>query len=168
LQADFRALFEASPTPLLVIAPPTWVIVAVNDAHLKVTGRTREDQIGTRLFDAFPDDPNDPDADGVRNLTASLERVVATRAADTMAIQRYSVKGADGTFIERWWAPTNTPIFGEGGEVELIVHHAEDVTEVIQLRGDAEGRDQLARSIACAPPKQQSARVRQGAMQHSA
>jgi PAS domain-containing protein len=96
LSADFRALFEASPTPFLVVAPPDWTIVAANDARLQVTGTTREAQIGRRLFDVFPDDPSDPSADGVRNLTASLERVVATRKTDAMAIQRYAVLQPDG------------------------------------------------------------------------
>ncbi|MEG8038820.1 PAS domain-containing protein [Sphingomonas sp. LR60] len=54
LSADFRALFEASPTPLVVVAPPDWTIVAANDARLQVTGITREAQIGRRLFDLFP------------------------------------------------------------------------------------------------------------------
>ncbi len=146
LTADFQALFEASTTPLLVVAPPDWTIVAANNARLRVTGTTREEQIGRRLFDAFPDDPDDPSADGVRNLTASFERVVATRSSDTMAVQRYSLREADGRFAERWWAPVNTPVVGEGGEVELIIHHVEDVTEIVRLRGDAEGRDELARA----------------------
>jgi len=79
LSADFRVLFEASPTPFLVVAPPDWTIVAVNDARLSLTGSTREEQIGRRLFDLFPDDPDDPDADGVRNLTASFERLSPCR-----------------------------------------------------------------------------------------
>ncbi len=143
--ADYRALFDASPTPLLVVSPPDWTIVAANDARLAVTGTTREEQVGRRLFDVFPDDPEDPEADGVRNLTASFERVVATKATDKMAVQRYAVRGPNGRFVERWWAPVNTPVLGADGAVSLIIHHVEDVTEVIRLRVDAEGRDELAR-----------------------
>ena len=143
--ADLRALFNATPTPLLVLALPDWTVVAANDARLSVTGTTRDEQIGRRLFDPFPDDPEDPNADGVRNLSASLERVVATRATDTMAIQRYAVRGPDGRFVERWWGPINKPVLGADGEVVLVIHHVEDVTEVVRLRGDAEGRDQLVR-----------------------
>ncbi|WP_292513776.1 PAS domain S-box protein [Methylobacterium sp.] len=142
--ADFQALFDASPTPLLVVAPLNWTIVAANGAYVRATGKTREEQIGRHLFDVFPDDPDDPSADGVRNLTASLERVVATRSTDAMAVQRYAVQGPDGRFVERWWAPVNTPVLGKDGNVVLILHHVEDVSEVIRLRGDAEGRDQLA------------------------
>ena len=144
LSADFRALFEATPTPLIVVAPPDWTIVAANEARLQVTGTTRKDQIGRRLFDAFPDDPDDPNADGVRRLTASFERVMATKAADTMAVQRYAVRGADGRFVERWWTPSNTPVSGRDGDVALIIHRVEDVTELMNLRGDAQVRDRLA------------------------
>ena len=145
LSGDFRALFEASPTPFLVVAPPDWTIVAANDARLRLTGSTREEQIGRKLFELFPDDPEDPSADGVRNVTASLERVVATKGPDLMAVQRYAVRDADGRFIERWWSPINTPVLDQDGEVALIIHRAEEVTELVRLRGEAEARDQLTR-----------------------
>ena len=41
LSADFRALFEAAPTPFLVLAPPDFRIVAVNDAYLRATMTAR-------------------------------------------------------------------------------------------------------------------------------
>ena len=145
LSADFRALFEASPTPFLVVAPPDWIIVAANDARIQLIGLTREDQIGRGLFDLFPDDPADPSADGVRNLTASLNRVVAAKAPDQMAVQRYAVRDADGRFIERWWSPINTPVLDETGKVALIIHRVEEVTELVRLRGEAEAHDQLTR-----------------------
>ncbi len=97
------------------------------------------------LFDVFPDDPADPTADGVRNLTASLNRVVATRATDVMAIQRYSVRRPDGQFDERWWSPVNTPVLDKNDEVALIIHRVEDVTELMRLRGEVDATDQLAR-----------------------
>jgi PAS domain S-box-containing protein len=142
---DFRTLFDASPTPLLVIAPPDWTIVAANDARLQVTGEKREQVIGRRLFEVYPDDPADPDASGVRNLTASLGRVMATKAADVMAVQRYSVQTSDGRFVERWWSPVNSPVLGENGEVTLIIHRVEEVTEIVRMRGEAKAADQLAR-----------------------
>lgn len=141
-ECDYRALFNASPTPLLAVAPPDWTIVAANDARLRVTGTVRENQIGRRLFDAFPDDPDDPMADGVRNLTASLERVVSTRAPDIMPVQRYAVRNADGLFEERWWTPVNMPVLGDGREVVLVIHQVEDVTEVVRLRDEAVGAGQ--------------------------
>ena len=37
--------------------------------------------------------------------------------------------------IERWWTPVNTPVLGPTGEVELIIHRVEDVTEMMRLEG---------------------------------
>jgi PAS domain S-box-containing protein len=141
----YRALFDAAPTPFLVLRPPDWTILAANDARLRITGTTREEQIGRNLFDQFPDDPDDPDADGVRNLAASLGRVLATREADVMPVQRYALRDAEGRFVERWWSPVNTPVLGDDGEVTLVIHRVEEVTELLRLRGEAEARDQLAR-----------------------
>ena len=142
---SFAALFGAAPTPLLVVTPPHWTIVAANDARLRATGTIREQQIGRRLFDVFPDDPADPEADGVRKLTASFEQVVATRASDEMPVQRYAIRLPDGRFVERWWSPVNTPVLGDDGEVAYIIHQAEDVTETIRLRGEADERDRRVR-----------------------
>lgn len=145
-QADyFRQIFEASPTPLTVLAPPDWTIVAVNDARLELTGSIREDLIGRKLFELYPEDPNDPEASGMRNVSASFDRVLATKAPDTMAVQRYSVRGPTGEFVERWWSPLNSPVLDGQGEVALIIHQVEEVTDIVRMRGEAEAADQLAR-----------------------
>src|SRR5687768_4120272 len=103
---DYAALFAATPSPYLVLGPDL-VIVEVNRAYLEATGRSRESLIGQYVFDAFPDNPGNPDADGVRNLSASLRRVLATRQPDTIALQRYDIPimGRPGEFEERWWSP---------------------------------------------------------------
>ncbi|MFG3530002.1 PP2C family protein-serine/threonine phosphatase [Streptomyces sp. NPDC047917] len=130
---DHTALFAATPSPYLVLGPDM-VIVDVNDAYLEVTGRTREGLLGLHIFTAFPDNPADPEADGVRNLGASLHRVLATRLADTMALQKYDIPvvSRPGTFEERWWSPVNTPVLGPDGQVAYIIHRVEDVTEFVK------------------------------------
>ena len=135
LEIDYRELFAATPSPYLVLAPDL-VIVDVNHAYLRATGRSRDDLLGRYLFDAFPDNPADPDADGVRNLGASLGRVLATGRADTMAVQKYDIPVVDrpGAFEERWWSPVNTPVLGGDGRVAWIIHRVEDVTAFVQAR----------------------------------
>jgi signal transduction histidine kinase/ActR/RegA family two-component response regulator len=137
---DFEAIFAAAPTPLLLLAP-SLVIEGVNDAYLRATSRTRESLLGRHVFDAFPDNPDDPQADGVRNLRASLERVLRTRAQDTMALQRYDIPVGDGDrqrFEERHWSPVNTPVLDADGEVAHIIHRVEDVTEFVRTRTRAD------------------------------
>ncbi|WP_165250277.1 hybrid sensor histidine kinase/response regulator [Paludisphaera soli] len=137
LSPDFRALFESVPTPFLVLRPDgRFTIVGVSDSYLRATLTTREGLIGRGLFDAFPDNPDDPGATGVRNLRASLMRVLATRAPDRMPIQRYDIS-VPGGFEERHWRPLNTPVLTPEGEVAHILHHVEDVTEVVRLRRES-------------------------------
>ncbi|WP_432044313.1 SpoIIE family protein phosphatase [Streptomyces cadmiisoli] len=129
---DYQALFAATPSPYLVLGPDL-VIVDVNEAYCRATGWSRRNLLGRYLFDAFPGNPHDPTADGVQNLSISLHRVLRTRESDTMAVQKYDipVPNRPGTFQERWWSPTNTPVLGLGGQVEMIIHRVEDVTAFI-------------------------------------
>ncbi|MBM3980080.1 MAG: PAS domain S-box protein [Planctomycetes bacterium] len=133
---DFRALFEAAPGPYLVLSPDL-VIVAVNDAYLRATMTVRERIVGRPLFDVFPDNPADPGADGVRNLRASLDRVRAHLVPDAMAIQKYDIRrpeAAGGGFEERHWSPLNTPVLRADGTLACVIHHVEDVTELVRAR----------------------------------
>ena len=84
---DFRSLFESVPGAHLVLDREL-VIVVVSDAYLRVTMTRREEILGRGLFDVFPDNPDDPEATGVKNLRASLDWVQRDRLPDTMAVQR--------------------------------------------------------------------------------
>ncbi|MFE9920513.1 PP2C family protein-serine/threonine phosphatase [Streptomyces sp. NPDC005774] len=132
---DYRALFTVMPSPCLVLDPDL-VIVEANEAYLRVTDRTREELLGRYLFVAYPDNPADPDADGVHNLQASLQRVVRSKEPDTIAVQKYDipVSGRPGVFQEKWWSPVNTPVLGADGEVRWIIHRVEDMTEFVLTR----------------------------------
>src|SRR5262245_30395663 len=131
---DFRHLFEASPDILLVLLPdtPRYTMVAATDARLAATHTTREGTLGRGLFEIFPDNPDDAGATGTSNLRASLERVIATREADTMAVQKYDIRGPDGSFQVKYWSPKNIPVLAASGEIRYILHRVEDVTELVQ------------------------------------
>jgi serine phosphatase RsbU (regulator of sigma subunit) len=127
---DYQALFAAAPSPYLVVGPDL-VILDVNAEYCRATRRSRDELVGRSLFDAFPENPADPGGDGVRNLSASLHRVLRTGQPDTMAVQKYDIPVHDspGAFEERWWSPINTPVLGPDGRVAWIMHRVEDVTE---------------------------------------
>lgn len=131
---DFRRLFEASPDVLLVLLPdaPRFTMVAATDARLAATHTTREATLGRGLFEVFPDNPDDPTATGTNNLRASLERVLATRQPDTMAVQKYDIRGPDGSFQSKYWSPKNLPVLAPSGDVAFILHRVEDVTELVE------------------------------------
>jgi PAS domain S-box-containing protein len=133
-QQQFRAIFESSPTPYLVLTPERYQIVAVSDAYLKATMVTREQIMGRELFDVFPDDPADPQASGVSSLSASLNRVRVSRAPDVMAVQRYPVRQPatqGGGFTVKYWSPVNSPVLDAERQVAFIIHRVEDVTEYV-------------------------------------
>ncbi|HSH38043.1 MAG TPA: ATP-binding protein [Chthoniobacterales bacterium] len=135
----FRTLFESAPGLFLVLAPEDFSIVAVSDAYLRATMTERSAIVGRKVFDVFPDDPNDPAADGVRAVRTSLERVRETRSADLMPVVRYPVRRPEsegGGFEERYWTPINSPVFSDNGELIFITHRVEDVTPFVRAKGE--------------------------------
>jgi PAS domain-containing protein len=131
-QIDYMAVFRDIPIPALLLTPE-FVIADVNLTYLQVAGRTKDDLLGRNFFDAFPDNPSDPEATGVRNLTASLRQVLATGQPDSMHPQKYDLEIADsGVFEKRYWTQENAPVLGSEGQVELIVHCVEDVTDRVR------------------------------------
>ncbi|HEX2251226.1 MAG TPA: PAS domain-containing protein [Gemmatimonadales bacterium] len=133
---DFQAIFDAAPGNYLLLDPEL-TIVGVNQCYLSATMTRREEIVGRGLFQVFPDNPEDPNADGVRNLRASLQRVLTGKRPDRMPVQKYDIQRPEregGGFEERYWSPLNTPVLGEDGEVRYIIHWVEDVTEFVRLK----------------------------------
>ena len=129
---------------LLVLLPdaPRYTMVAASTARFRVTHTTR-DTLGRGLFEVSPDNPDNPDdpgATGTSNLRSSLDRVVSTRKADTMPVQKYDIRGPDGTFEARYWSPKNLPVLSPSGEVLYILHRVEDITEMVRV---SEAGDEL-------------------------
>lgn len=125
--------FHADPTPK-VLLDTDFVIRAVNPAYARAALRPAEDLVSVNVFDAFPDNPQDPSATGVATLTASLETVLRTRAVHHMLIQRYDIPdpSTPGKFILRHWVPINAPVVVDG-RVVGVAHQVRDVTP---LRSD--------------------------------
>jgi len=146
-----QALLRASPYPYLVITPDL-TIIAASQAYLRSVSRTESDIVGKYIFDAFPVDPNNPDATDLSEVRGSLLRAIAKGEPDTTAFVRYSVPVPTDTgteFEERYWSTVHTPVFDDQGEVLLIVQNPVDVTELyrfdeqarvakLQLSGQAE------------------------------
>jgi PAS domain-containing protein len=84
-QLDFRVLFEAAPGLYLVLTPDL-TITAVSDAYLRATVTQRQAILGRGILEVFPDNPDDPTATGVRNLSDSLERVLREKAKDILIV----------------------------------------------------------------------------------
>jgi len=130
---DFNQLFEYAPVACLVFTP-NLNIVAVTNKYLQLTMTQKEEIIGKGLFEVFPDDPNSNHANGKKNLSHSLKKVIENKITDIMPIQRYDIrrpKNLGGEFEERYWTPINTPILNKNNEIQFIIHRVEDVTDYV-------------------------------------
>jgi PAS domain-containing protein len=129
---DYRAVFRTLPG-VLALLTPDGVILDVNEGFLDAAGREVGQVLGRSLFDAFPENPDDPGEHGPAQLRGSFERVVASGERDVMAPIRYDVEdpGRPGEFEERYWAIINTPMRCEDGQVTLIAHKSDEVTHIV-------------------------------------
>lgn len=129
------AIFTHSAAPYLLLDRDL-TIRASNAAYLDATERSLDDTVGRPMFEAFPDNPDDPGADGVRNLSASFQQVLRRRRVHAMQVQRYDVRPtrSAGCFSRKYWAPINTPLL-ESGNVAAILHHVEDLSTPVALLG---------------------------------
>lgn len=142
---DFQKLFESAPGLYLVLSPE-FRIVAVSDAYLAATKTERDKITGHGIFDVFPDNPDDPTANGVGNLRNSLKQALRSKVPDAMAVQKYDIplpESEGGGFEERFWSPLNTPVLDKDGQVRYIIHQVEDVTEYVRLRMQNQQNEEL-------------------------
>lgn len=132
-KVDFNFLFDSLPNLYLVV-DPNLSIVAVSNSYLEATATKREDILNRNIFDVFPDDPHDMDANGQENLMDSFNRVKKTLSPHKMPDQKYSIYiESIKKYEERWWSPTNFPVL-KNGKLEYIYHRVEDITERIEKK----------------------------------
>jgi PAS domain S-box-containing protein len=126
---DIRHVIRAMPGLVLLLSPHAgFTIVAASEAYSSLVPAD-EQLVGRPLFEVFPVNPADLEASGVGNLTASLRRVLATGKVDEVQGQRYDVRACatvGGAFEERYWHATNSPVLDAQGNVEYILHCAQE------------------------------------------
>jgi len=129
---DYRAAFKSMPGAVALLSPDL-VILDVSDGFLDAAGRRVDDIVGRNILDAFPVNPRDPGDTGPRDLQASLEAVLANGMPDFIDPTRYDLEdpGRPGEFEERYWAIANVPVCDVGGQICMIVHIAQEVTNLV-------------------------------------
>ncbi|MCC2548497.1 PAS domain-containing sensor histidine kinase [Hymenobacter sp. BT175] len=154
-------LFNALPTPHLLLSP-AFVIEAVSESYLRATLTRREQLVGQYMFDAFPDNPDTPEANSSRNVHASLTQVLATKQPQRIAQQHYDMPDPErpGLFVERHWQALNAPVLDAHGQVVQIIHAAVDVTAEVQAQARLE-ESQAVEQAARAQVEQQRQRFRE-------
>lgn len=146
---DFKTLFESSPGLFLAL-DNALRIVAVSDAYLHATKTVREGILGKGIFEVFPDNPDDPATEGVRNLNASLHRVLQTRAPDAMPVQKYDIRRPveeGGGFETRFWSPLNSPVLNPDGSLAYVIHRVEDITDFVRIKQQGVEQSRLTQEM---------------------
>jgi len=137
---DVLSILNAMPGNYLVLLPdaPLFTIVGASDDYLSATYLTRQEAFGRGVFEVLPDNRENTEATGVKNLSASLCAVVDKRREERMADQRYDILNpVTQHWEERVWKPLNRPVFDVGGEVRYIIHWVEDITQKRALENKA-------------------------------
>ena len=141
-QIDFQKVIE-NVSSIYIILSTELDILYVNEALEKASMRKREDILGRNLFEVFPDNPADKNADGVSNLSNSLHSVIKNKKQHTMAVQKYDIERPDGTYEVRYWSPLNIPVLNSENELEYIIHRVEDVTEFVLIKNEQQNKDNI-------------------------
>lgn len=128
--ADLERIFNAIPAQYAAY-DLEWNVVAMTDSMLASLGRSRDEVVGKNQFDAFPDNPNDPDASGNSTMLGAFERVLAENTGHELPITRYDIADENGVFRERHWKPLNEPVRDADGRIKYIIHGVEDVTAAV-------------------------------------
>ena len=139
---DFKSLLDNSPNSYVALDRDLTIVWA-NREYLKVTMRRLDDIVGRNLFEAYPSE-----GESYRQLRASFDRVLETGGPDEIAHIRYDIPDERGSFDTHYWSATHTPLVNGKGEVELILQHTVDITEVEELRRMREAMGVLQRARA--------------------
>ncbi|SPM35606.1 histidine kinase [Mycobacterium rhizamassiliense] len=139
-----RQIAPESSGVALLILDRDLRIRGFSSAYEQATLRDGDELRGEYLFDAFPDNPNDPLANGTANLAASLETAMRSGQVHNMRIQRYDIRdpAAPDQFLPKVWSPTNTPLI-DHGELIGAAHRVEEISESRQVLAELarNGRD---------------------------
>jgi two-component system, OmpR family, sensor histidine kinase VicK len=126
---------QLSNQVILKANPPDFTILDATDEWLNTTLKKKED-FGRPIFDVFPPNPENPESvKHTEEVMLSLLEACRTKKAIELPIQKYDIENPiTGTFEERFWSSRHKPVLNESGEVILIIHSVEDITEMIKLR----------------------------------
>ncbi|GAA3071335.1 PP2C family protein-serine/threonine phosphatase [Streptomyces glomeratus] len=130
---DYAAVFQALPGAVALVTPQL-IYADANAEFLRLRGLPREQVIGHFVPEDHPEKaPAEP---LLLRVLASLRQAADTGERSIVALQRYDREDPDqpGVWHERYFNMTNIPVFGPDGRVALLLHRAEDVTELFRAR----------------------------------
>jgi response regulator NasT len=131
------AAFRATRSPYLLVDGDLRVVGA-NPAWHEAASHVDDGLAGRLLSAVFVSRPDDPGA--VHPVTASIERVLRLGLREDLTVLRYTVAAPDGIPpAERDVIAVHSPLRTADGRVIGVLHHAEDVTGMLDPGTDDAG-----------------------------
>lgn len=113
---DFHKILCHLPD-LYLILDRHLVIIEASERYLQMLHQNRDEMIGKELFSIIPN---------LNHLQDSFHLVKTQKIADEMVIQN--------VFDRYCWRIQNIPILNNKKEIEYIIHHVEDITEIVNIK----------------------------------
>ena len=126
-------VFDAIPVAVLVFDRDLTMVHA-NPAYLAAVGMGLHQIAGQKIFDVFPDDPSSTGPSQSSALRTVMMGAIEHGRTQELRAYPYDIPNGLGGFDRRLWNVTEVPIKGPDGRTRLVVHHTEDVTELIDAR----------------------------------
>jgi len=146
VEVDHRMIFDRVSASCLVVLPdaPRFTVVAASDAYLGLARTTREDSVGSSLFDSSARRPYLLGEAQLEALRAALDEAIGTRSVTRILLEGRGLgsevtgaretKETDGAR----WAIVNTPVISEAGELRYLMHRVEPVSTESPESGEDE------------------------------
>ena len=136
LEHLFAAVFEQSPLPMMVLAPPEYRCTLANPALERLFDSLGQSPfVGHTIAGTWPEDI-------LRPYLSVLDRVCQTGQPHSITSPSIRLKG-DGRLQERFLKFGCYPVFSAGNQIERILVIGEDITERMLLDRRLEKADQL-------------------------
>lgn len=137
--AERFSAYETVPGMYLVLSDELMILTA-SDAYLKARGLNRGDITGRFFFDVFPPDPTIPDA---LSFAGALQEVLRTGKVNQLPLVRQELPDQENKDLtkQRYWDVSHTPFFNKDGEIQYIIQHCFDVTDLVQEKNGLEQRE---------------------------
>ncbi len=133
-------IFEARPGLAVLLVPdsPKFTVVAVSEDFIKITGLLREDLLGKSALEVFPKNSSEHHSSSSENLKVSFEQVIRFKEPHQISPKRFKLPAGDGKFSEQYWQCLSVPVLNSTGELDYIIHAAEDLTHQFKMKEKAD------------------------------
>lgn len=128
---NWQKIFQQLPVALTIFKAndSDYIMIDATDYHLLNVKIKRDDFIGRKMFDLFPDVSGNKE-----KVKECIKNAVDSKSICKSEIIRYDIPVEEtGKYETKYWTLDFSPIIGDTGEVEFVVQHSMDITNLINL-----------------------------------